>query len=89
MLVQTDISVLISLFRGEGEEDTTTTTVDLPGKGERVNQKTQFLRYRKDYTDNYWIFTINLQKNDVTPKTENPSQNNPISKLFEFSKKRK
>lgn len=53
MLVQTDISVLISLFRGEGEEDTTTTTVDLPGKEERVNQKTQFLRYRKDYTDNY------------------------------------
>jgi len=30
-----------------------------------------------------------LKKNDVTPKTENPSQNNPISKLFEFSKKRK
>ena len=30
-----------------------------------------------------------MQKNDVTPKTENPSQNNPISKLFEFSKKRK
>jgi len=23
-------------------EDTTITTVDLPGKGERVNQKTQF-----------------------------------------------
>merc|ERR1719244_405599 len=30
-----------------------------------------------------------LKKNDVTPKAENPSQNNPISKLFEFSKKRK
>ena len=30
-----------------------------------------------------------LKKNDVTPKTENPSQNNPISKLFEFSKKKK
>ena len=30
-----------------------------------------------------------LRQNDVTPKAENPSQNNPISKLYEFSKKRK
>jgi len=30
-----------------------------------------------------------LRQNDVTPKTENPSQNNPISKLYEFSKKKR
>ena len=31
-------------FRVGAEEDTIT-TVDLPGKGERANQKTQFLRF--------------------------------------------
>ena len=30
-----------------------------------------------------------LKKNAVTPKAENPSQNNPISKLYEFCKRRK
>eukprot|EP00092_Neocalanus_flemingeri_P078792 GFUD01098067.1.p1 GENE.GFUD01098067.1~~GFUD01098067.1.p1 ORF type:complete len:249 (-),score=82.45 GFUD01098067.1:636-1382(-) len=30
-----------------------------------------------------------LKQNDVTPKVENPSQNNPISKLYEFCKKRR
>ena len=30
-----------------------------------------------------------LKQNDVTPKAENPSQNNPISKLYEFSKKKR
>ena len=30
-----------------------------------------------------------LKQNDVTPKAENPSQNNPISKLHEFAKKRR
>ena len=30
-----------------------------------------------------------LKKNDVTPKAENPSQNNPISKLYEYGKKRR
>ena len=30
-----------------------------------------------------------LRQNDVTPKNENPSQNNPISKLYELSKKRR
>jgi len=30
-----------------------------------------------------------LKANDVTPKVDNPSQNNPISKLYEFCKKRK
>jgi len=30
-----------------------------------------------------------LKQNDVTPKVENPSQNNPISKLYEFTKKKR
>ena len=30
-----------------------------------------------------------LKQNDVTPKVENPSQNNPISKLYEFCKKKR
>ena len=30
-----------------------------------------------------------LRQNDVTPKNENPSQNNPISKLYELSKKKR
>lgn len=30
-----------------------------------------------------------LKNNDVTPKAENPSQNNPISKLYEFTKRRR
>ena len=30
-----------------------------------------------------------LKQNDVTPKVENPSQNNPISKLYEHCKKRR
>jgi len=30
-----------------------------------------------------------LKTNDVTPKVDNPSQNNPISKLYEFCKKKK
>jgi len=30
-----------------------------------------------------------LKQNDVTPKADNPSQNNPISKLYEFSKRRR
>ena len=30
-----------------------------------------------------------LKANDVTPKAENPSQNNPISKMYEFCKKRR
>ena len=30
-----------------------------------------------------------LRQNDVTPKAENPSQNNPISKLYELSKKKR
>jgi len=30
-----------------------------------------------------------LKKNDITPKTENPSQNNPISRLYEYAKKRR
>jgi len=30
-----------------------------------------------------------LKQNDVTPKVENPSQNNPISKLYEYCKKKR
>jgi len=30
-----------------------------------------------------------LRQNDVTPRAENPSQNNPISKLYELSKRKK
>ena len=44
--------LLFSILR-EVEEEDTTTTVDLLGKGGRVNQKTQFLRSKMGSKDNH------------------------------------